>query len=132
MIQCKPPVTLWCNNLSLAGKRPVRIKLPLTRIQYLREVPAFRSAGHIFIKSMVSLKMSILQIWVTSASKVTQKNLQLCSIKNKGSHTPCDITCSRSIHHVIILTRLSQCYSGISEIRTPWDLAKVYLFRRCP
>ena len=32
MIQCKPPVTPWCNNLSLAGKRPVRIKLPLTRI----------------------------------------------------------------------------------------------------
>ena len=23
-------------------------------------------------------------------------------------------------------------YSGTSEIRTPWDLAKVYLFRRCP
>ena len=36
-----------CNNLSLAGKRPVRIKLPLTQIQYLREVLGFRSAGHI-------------------------------------------------------------------------------------
>ena len=48
MIQCKPPVTRWCNNLSLAWKRPVRIKLPLTQIQYLCEVPGFRSAGHIF------------------------------------------------------------------------------------
>ena len=45
MIQSKPPVTRWCNNLSLAGKRPVRIKLPLTQIQYLREVPGFRSAA---------------------------------------------------------------------------------------
>ena len=40
MIQCNPPVT-QCNNLSLAGKRPVRIKLPLTQIQYLHEVPGF-------------------------------------------------------------------------------------------
>ena len=48
MIQSKPPVTRWCNDLSLAGKRPVRIKLLLTQIQYLREVPGFRSAGHIY------------------------------------------------------------------------------------
>ena len=48
MIQSKPPVTRWCNNLSLAGKRPVRIKLPVTQIQYLREVPGFHSAGHIY------------------------------------------------------------------------------------
>ena len=47
MIQYKPPVTRWCNNLSLAGKQPFRIKSPLTRIQYLWEVPGFRSAGHI-------------------------------------------------------------------------------------
>ena len=32
--------------------------------------------------------MSILQIWITWASKITLKNLQLCSIKIKGSHTP--------------------------------------------
>ena len=49
MIQCKPPVTPWCNNLSLPGKRPVRIKLPVTQIQYLRKVPGFRSAGHIYM-----------------------------------------------------------------------------------
>ena len=42
-MQCKPPVTRWCNNPSLAGKRPVWIK---SQIQYLRNVPAFRSAGH--------------------------------------------------------------------------------------
>ena len=36
--------------------------------------------GH-FYKSMVRLKMSILQIWVTWASKSTFKNLRLCSIK---------------------------------------------------
>ena len=48
MIQSKPPVTRWCNNLSLAGKQPVRIKLPLTQIQYLHEVPGFRSVGHIY------------------------------------------------------------------------------------
>ena len=41
---------------------------------------------------MVSLKMSILQSWVTWASKITLKNLQLCSIKIKGSHAPCDVT----------------------------------------
>ena len=45
------------------------------------------------LKSMVRLKMSILQIWVTWASKITSKlNLQLCSIKIKGSHAPCDVT----------------------------------------
>ena len=54
MIQSKPHVTHWCNNLSLAGKRPVRIKLPLTQIQYLREVPGFRSAGHILHVSKVT------------------------------------------------------------------------------
>ena len=48
MIQCKPPVTHWCNNLSLAGKRPVWIKSPITRIYYLREVPGFCLAGHLF------------------------------------------------------------------------------------
>ena len=47
MIQSKPLVTRWCNNLSLAGKRPVRIELPLTQTQYLHEVPGFCSAGHI-------------------------------------------------------------------------------------
>ena len=46
MIQCKPPVTCWCNNLSLAGKRPAQIELPLTQIQYLRKVPGFPSVGH--------------------------------------------------------------------------------------
>ena len=45
-MECNPPVTRWCNNLSLAGQQPVRIKLPLSQIQYLREVPGFRSAGH--------------------------------------------------------------------------------------
>ena len=49
MIQSKPPVTRWCDDLGLAGKLPVRIKLPLTQIQYLREVPGFRSAGHIYL-----------------------------------------------------------------------------------
>ena len=33
----------------------------------------------------------ILQIWVTWASKITIKNFQLCSIKIKGSHAPCDV-----------------------------------------
>ena len=37
---------LWCNNQSLVGKQPVRIKSPLTQIQYLREVPGFPSVGH--------------------------------------------------------------------------------------
>ena len=49
---------------------------------------------------MVSLKMSILLIWVTWASKITLKNLQLCTIKIKESHTPCDVTHSRSILRV--------------------------------
>ena len=35
--------------------------------------------------------------WVTWASKITIKNFQLCSIKMKGSHAPCDVTCNRSI-----------------------------------
>jgi len=46
---------------------------------------------------LYSLKMSILQIWVTWASNITLKNLQLCSTKIKGSHTPCDVTHSCSI-----------------------------------
>ena len=61
MIQCKPPVTRWCNNLSLAGKRPVRIKSPITRIQYLREVPGFRSAGHI-LRPLSTSNLSILAL----------------------------------------------------------------------
>ena len=52
----------------------------------------------ILIKSMVRLKMSILQIWVSWASKITFKNLPLCSIKIKGSHAPYDITHNRSIY----------------------------------
>ena len=51
MIQCKPPVTRWCNNLSLAGKQPVQIKLPLTHIQHLREVLGSCSVGHILLST---------------------------------------------------------------------------------
>ena len=47
MIQSNPPVTHWCSNLNLAGKRPVRTKLPLPQIQYLRKKPVFYPAGHI-------------------------------------------------------------------------------------
>ena len=46
VIQCdavQAPVTRWCNNPSLPEKRPVRIK---SQIQYLCNVPGFRSAGH--------------------------------------------------------------------------------------
>ena len=46
--------------------------------------------------------MSILQIWVTWTSKITLKNLQLCSIKIKWSHAPCDVTCSRSILNLVL------------------------------
>ena len=49
MIQYKPPITPRCNNLSLAGKRPVRIKSPLTRIQYL---PGFRGSHNIMTSSL--------------------------------------------------------------------------------
>ena len=37
------------------------------------------------INGIISLEMSILQIWVTWASKITLKNLQLCSLKIKGN-----------------------------------------------
>ena len=56
------------------------------------------------LKSVVRLKMSILQIWVIWASKITFKNLQLCSVKIKGSHTPCE----------------QPLYSGRLIIRTKW------------
>ena len=45
-----------------------------------------------------------MQIWVTWASKITFKNLQLCSIKIKGSHTPCDVTCTGSIYTTSVCT----------------------------
>ena len=48
----------------------------------------------IFIKSVISLKTFILQIWVTWASKISVKNFQFCSIKIKGSHAPCDVNAS--------------------------------------
>ena len=48
MIKSNPAVTPWCNNLCWTEKRPVQIKSSLTRIQYLKEVPGFRSAGHIW------------------------------------------------------------------------------------
>ena len=44
MIQRKPPVTWWCNNLSLAGKQPVQIK-SLNSI--FRGCARFHSVGHI-------------------------------------------------------------------------------------
>ena len=70
----------------------------------------------IFIKSMVSLKMSILQIWVNWASKITLKNLQLSSIKIKGGLAPCDVTCSRSMRSpCTILKEIRAVYSlGLS------------------
>ena len=74
----------------------------------------------IFIKSMVSLKISILQIWVTWASKITLINLQLCSIKIKGTHTPCDVTRSRSIPLLLEMTNADLQYwmtSFIMEVR---------------
>ena len=46
---------------------------------------------------MVSLKRSILQIWVTWASKIALKILQVYSVRIKGSHAPYDVTRSRSI-----------------------------------
>ena len=60
----------------------------------------------IFIKSMVGLKMSILQNWVTWASKITLKNLQLCSIKLREATPPVTshITWSRSIKCFILLS----------------------------
>ena len=68
---------------------------------------------------MVSLKMSILQIWVNWASKITLKNLQLSSIKIKGGHAPCDVTCSRSIllsqnmlNHLKLISRPGNDYFG--------------------
>ena len=88
MVECTkfvPYVTVW-SSMAHGKKLPCAIN-SIHKDQTL----------DIFIKSMVSLKMSILQIWVTWASKITFKNLQLCSIKIKGSHTPCDITCSSSI-----------------------------------
>ena len=35
--------------------------------------------------------MACGKIWVTWASKITIKNFQLCSIKIKGCHAPCDV-----------------------------------------
>ena len=49
----------------------------------------------IFTKSMVSLEMSILLLGLP---RLPKKNLKLCSIKIKGSHTPCKSTCSRSVY----------------------------------
>ena len=39
-------VTRWCNNLSLAGKRPVRIKIASNSNSIFAQVPGFHSAGH--------------------------------------------------------------------------------------
>ena len=47
IIQCKPPLTPLCNDLSSSGKRPVWIKLP--RIQQLGEALGFHSAGRVYI-----------------------------------------------------------------------------------
>ena len=59
MMQCKPPGTRWYNNLNLAGKRPVRMKSPITRIQYLWKVPGFRSVGHILLMVISSESASV-------------------------------------------------------------------------
>ena len=74
----------------------------------------------IFIKSMVGLKMSILQIWVTWASKITLKNLQLCSIKLREATPPVTshITWSRSIKCFILLS--FGCFSFKYKSRKRW------------
>ena len=82
------------------------------------------------INGNIRLKMSILQIWVTWASKITFTNLQLCSIKIKGSHGPCDITCSRSIDtcsniNVIALNTVPQRWISW-QTRLVWDLLTWY------
>ena len=63
--------------------------------------------------------MSILQIWVTWASKIIFKNLQLCSIKIKGSHAPCDVTRSRSIPYPgsidVVVVQLTSSSSSSSS-----------------
>ena len=57
--------------------------------------------------------MFILQTWVTWASKVTFKNLQLCSIKTKGKYAPCDVTRSRT------------------DVRIAYSEVTKYAFRNC-
>ena len=54
----------WYNNLSLAGKRPVWIKSPLTQTKYLREVPGFRSAGHKCHHRMVENQIWLPLDWI--------------------------------------------------------------------
>jgi len=48
MISCKAPLTRR-NKPIFAGKVPLRIKLPLAQIHYLRDVRGYRSAGHIMV-----------------------------------------------------------------------------------
>jgi len=79
MIQCKSPVTPWCNNLSLAGKRPVRIKLPLTQIQYLHKVPGFCSAGH-------KCQLHHTQLLISFTNATFQLNLDLFSYRYTPTH----------------------------------------------
>ena len=87
MIQCKPPVTRSCNNLSFAGKRPVRIKSPLTQIQYLWEVPGFRSAGHILHANI----QRVLNIQTVDTLKLVHILRPICHELTHHSTTACSV-----------------------------------------
>ena len=62
--------------------------------------------GHFYKINGRSQNVHILQIWVTWASKITLKNLRLCSIKLREATPPVTshITWSRSIKCFILLS----------------------------
>ena len=80
MMQSKSPVTRWCNNLNLAGKQPVRIKLPLTQIQSLCKVPGFAQRVTNAVTSITVTKMKIVRYHSyirVSDKKQKQKKLKV-------------------------------------------------------
>ena len=85
--------------------------------------------GNLFLEGAICyvspLKVSCYTVWggrVCVRSHAVFGHLQLKTTESEGLE---DLLCYD-------VRWTEGVYSGTSEIRTPWDLAKVYLFRRCP
>ena len=83
----------------------MRIKLPLTQIQYLREVPGFRSAGHICSKIVVCEIDCIITVLVSSCEghmTMCEGHMTMCEghlTMCEGHMTVCESHMTMYVHH---------------------------------
>ena len=95
-------------NTLVAGKGPVQIKLPITRIQYLREVTGFRSVGHI----------CIIHFWYRDWSKSTVQVKTLHTVQLFAS-TADNKACALSMDYHPVSLIATKCLQTKQEFDAP-------------